>query len=104
MLKAFRRLSAWMRRDALDDQLAEEIDRHLAERARRIADDEGLTPEDAAREARRRFGNVLAYREESRALWGFPAIDTFLQDVRFGLRLMRRSPTFTAVAVLSLAI
>jgi predicted permease len=104
MVKTFRRLAAWVRRNSLDDQLAEEIRDHLAERARRIADDEGLTPEAAAREARRRFGNVLAIREDSRAMWGFPALDTFLQDVRFGLRLMRRSPTFTVVAVLSLAI
>ena len=104
MLKTFRRLAAWMRRDTLDDQLADEIQDHLATRARRLVEDEGLTPEAAALEARRRFGNVLAYREDSRAMWGFPAVDTFLQDVRFGLRLLRRSPTFTAVAVLSLAI
>ena len=104
MVKAFRRLAAWMRRDTLDDQLADEIRDHLAARARRLVDDEGLTPEEAAREARRRFGNVLAVREDSRAMWGFPAIDTFLHDVRFGLRLLRRSPTFTIVSVLSLAI
>ena len=70
MVKTFRRLAAWVRRDRLDDQLAEEIRDHLAERARRIADDEGLTPEAAALEARRRFGNVLAIREDSRAMWG----------------------------------
>jgi predicted permease len=104
MLKAFRRLAAWMRRDTLDDQLADEIRDHLGERARRLVEDEGLTPEDAAREARRRFGNVLAHREDSRAMWGFPAIDTFFQDLRFGLRLLRRSPTFTAVGVSSLTI
>jgi predicted permease len=63
-----------------------------------------MDPDAAAREARRMFGNVLVLREETRAMWGFPRLDTLLQDIRFGLRLMRRSPSFTVVAILSLAI
>ncbi len=102
MLKALRRLMAWVRRDALDDQLADEIRGHLELRVRSLIAD-GMPEDEAWREARRRFGNVLAIREDTRALWGFPAADALLQDVRFGVRLLRRAPTFTAVSVLSLA-
>ena len=49
-------------------------------------------------------GTSAAIREETRDMWGFPSLDTLAQDVRYGLRLLRRSPMFTAVSVLSLAI
>src|SRR5207249_6538455 len=67
-----------------------------------IAD--GLDPREADYEARRMFGNVALKREEARDMWGFRSLDSFIQDVRFGIRLLRRSPAFTIVAVLSLAI
>src|SRR5439155_1342295 len=50
------------------------------------------------------FGNGSLKREEARDMWGFRSLDSFIQDVRFGIRLLRRSPAFTIVAVLSLAI
>jgi len=50
------------------------------------------------------FGNATAIREETREMWGFPSIDTLWQDVRYGARLLRRSPTVTIAAVASLAI
>ena len=103
MLTTIRRLAAWLRRDTLDDQLAEEIEAHLQLRVRSLVAD-GMSPEKATLEATRRFGNVLAIREDSRAMWGFPTIDALVHDVRFGFRLLRRAPAFTAVAALSLAI
>ena len=63
-----------------------------------------MDPRDAAFEARRQFGNVTIIREESRTMWGFPSLDTLLQDTRFGLRLLWRAPGFTIAAVASLAI
>ena len=98
-----RRCLTAMRRDRLDDELREEIDRHIEQRRKQLIDD-GMDPREALYESRRSFGNVMHFREESRDMWGFRAIDTLLQDVRYALRLMRRSPLFTTVGVLSIAI
>jgi predicted permease len=103
LLPLWRRAIARLRRNRLDDQLADEIRLHLELRRQALIDD-GCDPRGAEAEARRRFGNVLRRREDSRDQWGFRAIDAFLQDVRFGVRLLRRSPMFSVVAVLSLAI
>jgi hypothetical protein len=63
-----------------------------------------MDPVAADREARRMFGNVTTIREETRDMWSFPSIDTVLQDLRYGARLLRRSPLFTVLAVTSLAV
>ena len=62
-------------------------------------------PEDQARwAARRAFGNATATREAARAAWRWQCLDEVTQDVRFALRTLGRSRTFTAVAVLSLGV
>src|SRR5688572_14658229 len=63
-----------------------------------------MDPGEATREARRLFGNALTVRERTREAWSFPRLESLLQDVRFGLRLLLQTPLYTAVAVLSLAI
>jgi len=103
MLSAVRRILAFFRRNRLDDDLAEEIRLHLELRRQALIDD-GMPPADAEREARRQFGNVTAIRERSRAQWGGTSIDVLVHDVRYGLRLIRKSPAFSAVAIASLAI
>jgi predicted permease len=98
-----RRLRAMLTRNTRDHELEEEIRLHLDLRAQSLID-RGVDASDAAAGARRQFGNVLAKREDARDTWSVRAIDEVLQNLRFGLRLLRRSPAFTIVAVLSLGI
>ena len=103
MMHALRRLLSYVHRDRLDDQLAEEIQLHLELRRQALIDD-GVSPADAEREARRQFGNVAAIRERMRDQWGSPAVDAFLRDLRFAVRMMSRTPGVSAVVVLTIAL
>ena len=98
-----RRTFALLSRSRREDDLREEIEAHIAQRRRSLID-EGMDPRDAEYEARRMFGNVTAIREETRDMWSFRTLDTLAQDVRYGLRLLKRSPVFTAAAIGSLAL
>ena len=85
------------------DDLSVSIREHLAERAGELMA-EGMPRAEAEQTARREFGNVSLIEERSREAWQWLALESMLADVRFAVRQLARSPGFTAVAVITLAL
>ena len=99
----WRRLAATLRPSRHDRDLAEELESHL----QLHIDDclrRGMSPVEARREARLRLGGVAQTQESVRQRRGLPRLESLVADLRFGLRLLRRSPAFSAVAILTLAL
>ena len=100
---AFTRFFGLLRKRRRDAEMAEEIQEHLeASIQRKIA--AGMSPGEARQAAHREFGGVEQWKELAREerVWLWP--DQFRQDLRYGLRMLRRNPGFSALAILCLTL
>ena len=99
----FLRLGELFRKDRRDSELATELESHLE---MHVEDNvrAGMTRTEARRQAMLKLGGVESAKENYRARRGIPAIETLWQDVRFAARVLIKTPAFTAVAILTIAL
>ena len=103
MSSFFRKLD-WLRRRAdKEAELRAELRFHLEEEAEERRD-RGLAPDDASAAARRELGNLALVEEDTRAAWGWLRLERCGRDVEYGLRQIRRNPSFSAIAIATLAL
>ena len=97
------RLQALFRKHSLEEELDEELRLHLAMQTEDYIE-EGMSPEEARREARRNFGGLDQVKEEYRDRWSFVWLDTVWRDLCYAVRTLGKSRSFTMIAVLTLAL
>ena len=99
-------MSLWnwlFHRRQLEEELDEEVQAHLRMAAKEHAD-QGETAEQARTSAIREFGNVTLVKEVTRDMWGYRWLESLLQDLRFGARMLAKNPGFTLLVTGLLAL
>ena len=90
-------------RKQIDQELNDEIQAHL-EMEEADQRDSGAAPQDARPRARKIFGSDALHRQDAREAWQFPRLESFWQDIRYGVRTLAKQPAFTAVVLLTLTL
>jgi predicted permease len=97
------RLRSLLRKDSAELDLSDELQFHLQNQIDEFVA-QGMSPQEAGRAARQSLGGVEQVKEECRDMRRTNLIENFLQDVRFGFRMLRRSPGFTVLTILCLTL
>src|SRR5262249_41191624 len=103
VVNLYRRVVALIRKRTVETEIDEELRFHVDMLTREYLS-AGLSPDEARRSALRRFGNVALVKEMSRDARGGGLLESFLQDLRYGARVLLRAPIFSAVAIAVLAL
>lgn len=97
----FRKFRWLIERRSKEDELREELEFHLEEEAKLHP---GLSSDEARLAARRELGNVTLLKEDTRSAWGWTLVEQLGQDLRYALRTMSASTSFSLLAILTLAL
>ena len=103
LIALWRRATAVFARRSRERDLREEMEFHLSMRQQAL-ERKGEPADAARRHARAQFGNVALYKERTYEMWTFPSFESFVHDIRYGMRSLIRTPAFTVVAILVMAI
>src|SRR5262252_4710221 len=100
---AWSRVSGLFKRNVIERDMHKEMQFHLDMLVQEL-ESAGMSAQDARNTAKRRFGNLTRLQEQGREIRGGGMLEEFGQDLHYGIRMLRRSPAFAALAILCLTV